>query len=199
MAMYPEQRIEAIHKEIGALARFVENAMKAVAEVCRPVVESSEELPAVASHLTDLVKMTEEGVLEVMRLAELIQDNRALVTRECQTIADTLRRGDHGTLAERVGKIMSALDQDEQRLMEIMTALSFQDLAAQRVKKLVAILEEVREKLLKLVVVVGAEQQQNGEPERGKTNELLNELRQSQDGALKQQTADEILARFGFQ
>lgn len=198
MAIHSEQRMEAIHKEIGALARFVQNAMKAVTEMYRPVMESSAELPAVASHLTDLVKMTEEGVLEVMRLTELIQDNHALVTRECRTIADTLQGCDHGALAERLKQVMAALDQDERRLMEIMTALSFQDLAAQRVKKLVAILEEVREKLVKLVVVIGAEQQQNGEPAGGKTNELLNELRQSQEGALKQRTADEILARFGF-
>lgn len=196
--MHSEPQMEAILKEIGVLARFVENTMKAVAEVCRPAVESSAEIPTVTAHLTDLVKMTEEGVLEIMRLVEVIQDNRAFVTKECRAITDTLRGGDHDALAERLGKVMFALDQDERRLTEIMTALSFQDLAAQRVTKLVAILDEVREKLLKLVVTVGAERQQNGEPERRKTNELLNELRRPQDGALKQQTADEILARFGF-
>lgn len=45
--------------------------------------------------------------------------------------------------------------QGESRLWDISVALSFQDLVAHRVKKLVTILEDVQHKLLKLVVVLG--------------------------------------------
>ena len=53
---------------------------------------------------------------------------------------------------------MNLVDQDESRLLDISVALSFQDLAAQRVQKLVAILEDVQHKLRKLVVVFGLQQ-----------------------------------------
>jgi len=53
---------------------------------------------------------------------------------------------------------VNLVDQDESRLLDISVALSFQDLAAQRVQKLVAILEDVQHKLRKLVVVFGLQQ-----------------------------------------
>jgi len=53
---------------------------------------------------------------------------------------------------------VNLVDQDESRLLDIRVALSFQDLAAQRVQKLVAILEDVQHKLRKLVVVFGLQQ-----------------------------------------
>ncbi|MFO0768204.1 MAG: protein phosphatase CheZ [Nitrospiraceae bacterium] len=56
-----------------------------------------------------------------------------------------------------IGDVMK---DDDKRLVEIMTALSFQDLVAQSVNKLVTILDEVEHKLLQLVVVFGPYQKQ---------------------------------------
>lgn len=197
--MEAERRAEEIYREIGTLARFVENAMKTVAEVGRPVAESSRELPTVTSHLTDLMKMTEDGAMEVMRLTELVQENHGTAMQECRAIANDLRITGQTALADRVEQILGKLSQDEQRLMDIITALSFQDLAAQRLKKLVAILEDVREKLVKLVVVLGDDSHRNGGRPSGRIGELLKELDQSRDTAMKQRAADEILAKFGFE
>lgn len=193
-----ERRLGTLYGEIGALARFVENAMRTVSEVGRPLVESGAELPTVTSHLTDLSKMTETGALEVMRLTELIQDSRIGMVKECRAIAEASRESDHALLADRIENVIADLNQDERRLTEIMTALSFQDLVAQRVKKLVAILEDVHEKLMKLVVAFGIQHDREGRAGDGKTEELLRQLEQSRSGAMKQHTADEILARFGF-
>ena len=83
--------------------------------------------------------------------------------------------------------------------MQIMTALSFQDLVAQRVKKLVAILNDVQDKLIKLVVVFGSKPEaDNGTNEEGKSHEMLKQLEESKIVAMKQDVADEILAQFGF-
>ncbi|MCA1957951.1 MAG: protein phosphatase CheZ [Nitrospira sp.] len=193
-----ERRLGTLYGEIGALARFVENAMKTVSEVGRPLVKSGAELPTVTSHLADLSKMTEEGVLEVMRLTELIQDNRIRLVGECRSIVEASREIDGKTLADRIENVIADLNQDEHHLTEIMTALSFQDLVAQRVKKLVTILEDVHEKLMKLVVAFGIQQHRDGCAADGKTEEILRQLEQSRSGGIKQHTADEILARFGF-
>ncbi|MFN3681273.1 MAG: hypothetical protein ACK4VP_04425, partial [Nitrospira sp.] len=132
--MNTEQRTQAIYREIGALARFVEHAMQTVAEIGRPVAESSLELPTVASHLTDLAKMTEQGVMEVMRLTELMQEDHATVMSECRAIAGALRTFGQDDLAGRLEQVLAILKQDERRLTDVMTALSFQDLMAQRIK-----------------------------------------------------------------
>lgn len=92
------------------------------------------------------------------------------------------------------------MTEDDKRLTEIMTALSFQDLVAQRVKKLVAILDEVQHKLMELVVVFvfGLQQSSDGSTAAGIAGDLLKQLEKSKTTAMKQKVADDILTQFGF-
>jgi chemotaxis protein CheZ len=187
-----------LYEELGELARFVENAMRTISEISAPIVSGSAGLPMAASHLVDLNKMTEEGTLEVMRLTEMIQDNRGRVVKELAAVAETLKAVDCTTLSARIQNTAADLAQDDKRLTEIMTALSFQDLVAQRVKKLVVILDDVRDKLVELVVVFGIRQDADGAAPAGKTGELLKQLEESKTTSMKQHVADDILAQFGF-
>lgn len=187
-----------LYEELGELARFVEGAMTTISEAGPQIMSSTAQLPTAASHLSDLSKMTEDGALEVMRLTEMMQDNHAHMTKEISAIVEILQTIDCATLAGRLEKVRGSLAQDEKSLTEIMTTLSFQDLVAQRVKKLVAILGEVQGKLMKLVVVFGL-QQKNGEPAAsGSADHLLKQLEESKNTAMKQKVADDILAQFGF-
>jgi chemotaxis protein CheZ len=79
-----------------------------------------------------------------------------------------------------------------------MTALSFQDLVAQRVKKLVGILDEVQGKLMELVVVFGLQESCEATHHAGTAGYLLKQLEESKTTAMKQKVADDILAQFGF-
>ncbi len=187
-----------LYEELGELARYVESAMRALNQVRGPITSGSASLPEATSHLIDLNKMTEDGALEVMRLTETIQDNHSRVAKELAGIVETLEAVDCATLAKRVRHTAVGLAQDDKLLTEIMTALSFQDLVAQRVKKLVGILNEVQDKLMELVVVFGLQEQVNGDAVTGKTGELLKQLEASKTTAIKQNVADEILAQFGF-
>lgn len=187
-----------LYEQLGELARFVEGALRTVSHIGGPFASSSANLPVVASNLTDLSKMTEDGTLEVMRLTELIQDNHARTLTELAAIDEALTASGHAALADRLRTIASGLKQDDQWLMQIMTALSFQDLVAQRVKKLVAILSDVQDKLMELVVVFGVRHASDGVEPTGKSGELLKQLEESKTTAMKQDVADEILAQFGF-
>ena len=77
-------------------------------------------------------------------------------------------------------------------------ALSFQDLVAQRVKKLLTILEEVEHKLLKLVVVFGLKQENVKTDRESRGYQMLKQLEQSKSTALQQDLVDDILGQFGF-
>ena len=187
-----------LYEELGELARFVENAMKTISDAGPQIVSSSQQLPTASSHLSDLNKMTEEGTLEVMRLTELIQDEHSRISEELSAVVEVLQAMDCTKLAERLGTVNTVVTQEGKYLTEIMTALSFQDLVAQRVKKLVAILDEVQSKLVELVVVFGL--QQNGEKPatEGTAGRLLKQLEDSKTSVMKQKVADDILAQFGF-
>ena len=187
-----------LYDELGELARYIDTAMRKMAEVSSPMVVGSAQLPQAAAHLLDLNKMTEEGTMEVMRLAEIIQDNRARAAKELAAVVSALEAVDCHTLAVRLGKTASELAQDDKHLMDIMTALSFQDLVAQRVKKLVTIIEDVQCKLVELVVVFGRKQEGVPSKALGKAGEMLKQLEASKSTAIKQDLVDELLSEFGF-
>jgi chemotaxis protein CheZ len=193
-----QQTGHKLYEELGELARFVESAMRTISQVREPIMSSSAGLPVASSHLADLNKMTEDGTLEVMRLTEMIQDNRSQTIKDLAAIVGTLEAVDCPTLANRVKKAAADLAQDDKRLTEIMTALSFQDLVAQRVKKLVTILDDVQDKLVKLVVVFGIQQDAENAAVTGKTADMLKQLEESKTTSMKQHVADDILAQFGF-
>jgi len=187
-----------LYEELGELARFVKDTMKTLSEASPQLTSSSVQLPAASTHLSDLKQMTEDGTLEVMRLTEMIQDGHGQIAKDLSAVVEILRAMDCKTLVERLEKVTSALMQDDKHLMEIMTALSFQDLVAQRVKKLVTILDEVQGKLVELVVIFGLQQSGNGSTDSGTASDLLKQLEASNTTAMKQQVADDILAQFGF-
>ena len=187
-----------LYDELGELARYLESAMRKVADVGAPMATKSGQLPQAAAHLLDLNKMTEEGTMEVMRLTEVIQDNRARAVKEMAAIVSTLEAVDCRTLAARLGKTTHELAQDDKHLMDIMTALSFQDLVAQRVKKLVTIIEDVQCKLVELVVVFGLKEESATPETQGKAGEMLRQLEASKSTSIKQDLADELLSEFGF-
>jgi chemotaxis protein CheZ len=187
-----------LYDELGELARYLDTAMRKIAEIGAPMLANSAQLPQASAHLLDLNKMTEEGTHEVMRLAEVIQDNRSKAAKELATVISTLEAVDCRTLAARLEKTAQELAQDDKHLMDIMTALSFQDLVAQRVKKLVTIIEDVQCKLVELVVVFGLKQEGTDANTQGKAHEMLKQLEASKSTAMKQELADELLSEFGF-
>ena len=187
-----------LYAELGELARYIESAMRKMADVGAPIVANSGQLPQAAAHLLDLNTMTEKGALEVMRLTEIIQDNHARAAKELAAVGAVLEAVDCRTLAARLGKTAQELGENDKHLMDIMTALSFQDLVAQRVKKLVTIIEDVQCKLVELVVVFGLKQDGLAPETQGKAGEMLKQLEASKSTAIKQDLADELLAEFGF-
>lgn len=187
-----------LYEELGALARFVDNARNAISTATPQITSINTQLPAAASHLSDLSKMTEDGTLEVMRLTEIMQDNHERVAKDLSAVVEVLRAMDCVTLAGRLGNVSSVLAQDNKYLTEIMTALSFQDLVAQRVKKLVVILDEVQGKLMELVVVFGLQGKGEAASDAGTAGYLLKQLEESKTTAMQQKVADDILAQFGF-
>ena len=143
--------------------------------------------------------MTEEGTHKVMSLADDIETNRATMTKSLEEIQTLLvNQAGNEAACEQIATVIQGLKQDEARLLDIAVALSFQDLVAQRVKKLVAILEDVQTKLLKLVVIFGLKQDQDKVEKDGRGYEMLKQLEAANNKAIKQDLVDNILGEFGF-
>lgn len=188
-----------LYEELGELARYIETAMRTLAEVSGPVFATTRHLPQATAHLTDLCRLTEEGTHEVMRLAEAIQETRARVRSTLKDLAASLAASAATqAAARRLEEAVHALAQDDKRLLDLMTALSFQDLVAQRVQKLAVILNDVQRKLLELIVVFGPFHNPTDPDTSGRADEMLAQLEASKSTALEQALVDHILTQFGF-
>ena len=187
-----------LYGELGELTRYIENTMRQLRTAEAPVTETTIQLPQASEHLSGLAKLTEEGTHRVMELTEELQDNRRQVSKLLGELFTHLASGRGGAdSSDRIAVIVKLLAADDTRLMDIMTALSFQDLVAQRVKKIVTILDDVEHKLLQMVVVFGLKQE-NAQSVNGKADQMLKELEASKNTSMDQDLADDILGQFGF-
>ena len=184
----------ALYEKLGELTRFIDKTIKTISQFSAPMSATTEQLPDATTHLRDLRKLTEEGTHKVMQLVETIEDNRKRVYAQL----DALERNLTGDNAAAVKAIRNGMAKDDKPLIDIITALSFQDLVAQRVNKLVTIVEEVEHKLLELVVVFGPYTKGAGKDEASKASEMLKQLEASKNTSINQDVADEILKQFGF-
>jgi chemotaxis protein CheZ len=199
----PEQDGKApdtkLYEELGELARFIDTTMKTLSEFSAPVNSSTEQLPQALTHLTNLKTLTEKGTHEVMLQVEAIQDNHTQISTMLKQLTQGLQQAQVSpVLMQQLQKVGQQLGQDDKRLLDIMTALSFQDLVAQSVNKLVTILDEVEHKLLQLVVVFGPYQKQAAKKNQDKATEMLKQLEATKNTSMNQDLADEILKQFGF-
>jgi chemotaxis protein CheZ len=190
----PENPDTALYEKLGELTRFIDKTIKTISQFSAPMSATTEQLPDATTHLRDLRKLTEEGTHKVMQLVETIEDNRKRVYAQL----DALERNLTGDDAAAIKAIRNGMTKDDKPLIDIITALSFQDLVAQRVNKLVTIVEEVEHKLLELVVVFGPYTKGAGKDEASKASEMLKQLEASKNTSINQDVADEILKQFGF-
>lgn len=188
-----------LYEDLGELARYIERAMRKLEEAGPPVGAATRHLPEATTQLTDLCRLTEAGTHEVMRLAEAIQDNQQRVGRLLAVLADALAADGGGqAAAERLDEAVQALAHDSKRLTDLMTALSFQDLVAQRVQKLAVVLNDVQRRLLELIVVFGPIRSQADPDANDKAGDMLRQLEASKSTSLDQALVDEILTQCGF-
>ncbi len=189
------EEVCSVEAEMSELTKYMEVITSTIREMESPVTTTSDQLPQATAHLNDLANMTEEGTHRVLTLTEAIETNRVAMRKALEQLGQQLK-GDYAT---EIDEVLTMIKADERRIMDIHVALSFQDLVAQRVAKLVTILNEVQHKLLKLVVIFGIKQKKDGGPAKdgGRGYEMLRQLESSKTTALEQNLVDDIMAEFG--
>lgn len=196
--MSPHADQKALCAELSGLARYLDRALRALNRIEAPVQASSAQLPLAAAHLNDIASLTEAGTHRVMELVEAMQaDHARLLADLAGMLSDDERAGWAPPESRRLDAFMQAIRHDDERLLEIMTTLSFQDLVGQRIKKLVTILNDVQHRLLELLVMFGTHPDAVDPYANGQAGALLAQLEASRSTALNQELVDQILEQFG--
>jgi chemotaxis protein CheZ len=186
-------------KKLGEVTREIDATLRTVLTMEGPVADTASILPQASSHLSDVTALTEQGTHRVMALTEAMQDNRAAIVKALdELVHGTASGGTNGEVTSHLRAIQDLVAQDEGRLLDIMTALAFQDLVGQRIKKVTGILADVEHRLLETLIVFGGNRGAAAKQPDSRANVLLKELEASKTTAIKQDLVDEILGQAGL-
>ncbi len=186
-------------KKLGEMTREIDATMRNVLTIEAPVAETASQLPQATTHLADVTALTEEGTHKVMALTEAMQDNRAAIAKALDELVHGVVDGQtNGEVASQVRTIQALIAKDEERLMDLMTAMAFQDLVGQRIRKVTGILADVEHRLLETLIVFGNKQSAPTRQSDTRATALLKELEASKTTSIKQDLVDEILGQAGI-
>ncbi|MBU1001379.1 MAG: protein phosphatase CheZ [Proteobacteria bacterium] len=145
--------LEQIYKEI-------KKAKKDAAQSLTP--EDTNKLISQASNELDaILEATEVATVKIM---DIVEDHQERVINS-GNLLETFRTG--GASKDNVNELIDLNQKNQQDLMAIITALSFQDLTGQRIKKIVTALKKIEEIVFSVYMSTGLKvRARDQEPER---------------------------------
>ncbi|MFQ5579232.1 MAG: protein phosphatase CheZ [Nitrospiria bacterium] len=182
-----------LYGEIGELAKYLNEMMKKMGSAELSMGQTADDIPRTADQLDEIIRLTEEGTHRVMGHAEDVMNNQAVLIERIDAL-----KGKKTHDLEKVGEIKKLVEENQNKMMDLFTALEFQDIAGQRLQKVASLMKEIQSRILKLVVSFGLEStQSNGSEDKQKV--LLKELDELTSAErLDQNLIDDVLAEFGF-
>lgn len=168
-----------LFKEVGKVTRKLHNAIRSFKEAIDPRLKDMAvtDMPSAIDKLQFVIDKTEEAANKTMGIVEkyiLSMDDLASHIRNLKEPE------------ESVSYLKDFKNKLEDDLTEILTAQSFQDITGQTIKKVIKLVEEIEEELVKLIATFGVK------IEEGKKVETIVPEKVSQEGV------DDLLKEFGF-
>ncbi|MCS7307581.1 MAG: protein phosphatase CheZ [Aquificaceae bacterium] len=118
-------------------------------EVAKPLEESSNTLPMASGSLEDVIKFTEQSVHEIMGLLNNMMEDASRMQEEVDFL---LSLNPVSSIKTRLENIKNTSVNISNLLLQIITLMSFQDLASQQIKKVIQVLEDLKKTILKIIV-----------------------------------------------
>jgi len=187
--------------EVGNLTRNLHESLKEFRKALDPKIRSmaTQDVPEAADNLEQVIAMTaqaadktlnvvEEGQAEVAAMKALVQEIRQRARSLRESGADA---GEVSALEAAAGAFEGHLDRTLAGYTEIIMSQGFQDLTGQIIRRIIKLVHELEEQLVKLIRNFGVEIQ----PEPAAEAELKGPV---SDTRIDQNDVDELLSSFGF-
>jgi chemotaxis protein CheZ len=177
---------------IRQLLEEIKNLETKVEDIKTPIEETSDLLPSASASLQDVIEFTEKSTHSVMTLLDAIETNSKKIDED----VDTLLKFNPTKGIKAILEDIKHLNQDNMnKIIEIYTAMSFQDITAQQIKKVIQAIEDTKRRLLQMVVSsIEATEKDETTKEKiiGKATEILTGDR------IDQNDVDDLLKEFGL-
>jgi len=201
-----------LYREIGELARYINMAHRSLAAgmaappAIRPMMAASvrpRDLPTANDVLHHVTQETEIATMQVLANTEETSGGIAHLEALLSDLEQAVPAASEGRaqtcdLAERM---RTELDHLRAVQNDTLMALSFQDLTGQKITQVIALMGEVEERILELVVgygVAGADHAAEAVEQRVVQRRIQELKGQAEGGPLRQDRVDGLLAEFGF-
>jgi chemotaxis regulatin CheY-phosphate phosphatase CheZ len=179
--------------EVAQLAHYINQTLHNLQEMDPALRTSSLTMPTVTSELRDVIKATEVVTHRVLDSAEQLLDEQEQLSRALREVqAECVPHPGLAAMNDLVQNI-------QERAMSIMAAMEFQDLASQRISQVVAMVREIEERLVRLLVLfklqeVSGEPAENGNSSAWTLLERLSDQLSTSTG--RQEWVDHVLSDF---
>ncbi len=206
-------RESSLYQELGMLTREIHETINAFAADNRIAVIAQEDIPDAKERLNFIVTKTDEAAHRTMTGAEETVSMIDQFSERAETMRDRWRqfrnrelsKDEFVTLNADLDHFLEAIHDESQaihgKMTEIMLAQDYQDITGQMIKQVISMVQEIEEKLVRLVSISGGAKVEEEPPE--KSDETLAEGPQLPNAnkdtvAQSQGDVDDLLASLGF-
>jgi len=163
---------------------------------------SDDSIPEASDQLQAIVTATEKATNTIMDVTEEMQESNMQINKEMTKIHEMKEKLERG-LVGVINVIDSMSDiskKNDSQLIQIMEALSFQDITGQRINKIVDIVSKMDSNIKEIILDLGLKikkQDKSTDPETiKKGEELLAMMKGPQEGGVNQSEVDDLIANF---
>lgn len=205
-------RESSLFQELGKLTREIHNSINQFSDDQRVVELTEEEIPDAKERLNYIVTKTEMAAHKTMSGAEEAMDVIDEFTEKANTIQQRwtqfrtshLSKTEFLELSDDIDGFLSSIkpesDKVRAKMTDIMMAQDYQDLTGQMIKQVISMVQEVEEKLVRLVAISGAKL---SEPTKKHLDGSMTHGPQlptadKAEVATSQDEVDDLLASLGF-
>jgi len=182
---------------IGELAVSINQTLHNLQHLDPTVKGSSREIPKVAKHLGEIIQTTEEATNRVLEETEHLVEEQAGVEQGLSRAAEMLRHGRNVSPFPECLKLLEELKgvqlRSQGRAMDIMSAMEFQDMTTQKIQKMIGLVAEVEERLLRLLLLFRIEEAAG---EGGAPDSILKSCARGEPVLCDQELVDQLLREF---
>ena len=205
-------RESSLFVELGKLTREVHDSLNAFSKDQRVVELAEEEIPDAKERLNFIITKTDDAAHRTMEGAEAVirqiedfngqadsirQRWRQFRTRE-------LSKSEFLDLSDDLDQFFLSIDEQSDivktRMTDIMMAQDYQDLTGQMIKQVIAMVQEIEEKMVRLVAISGSTLKDKTHPHKDGSMAHGPQLPSADkcEVASNQDEVDDLLASLGF-
>lgn len=179
----PEVDAEGV---LSLLAKKINAMLINMKTVQAPLANAGEQAPFVVSHAQDVVQLMEQSTSAVL-------DKSDRIVMQVEALEEMLRQTDGDNAQAR-----AAIVEVKAALYDIIASQSYQDVARQKMEKIVVDLNQIRDWLIEVLVILNIKKDGSQENLEKKKELLRGVHAPSASSSLKQDLVDDLLSEFGF-